>query len=228
MKFPWSRGGAARPDTALKRLAREKRPVQVQLEHLGVSFQSVLAVKGRSVVIARPRRLGHALKPGHWLRVYDPDLPDAGLRMPIVHASFLLTNGNTVIVADADAELAGPNQRRLPRYDTSRLESLFLTLPAQQRRFRVLDLSQAGCRVAVGDANALPVLPPDEPVSPAALLARSTRIDLHHVVARTHSTGIVGCAFRAAEDGRAGLLLGQLLEKLAADAAKRLKVNPAV
>lgn len=228
VKFPWSRGGTTRPHDALKRLARDRHPVHVQVEHTGVAFQSVVAIKGRSVVIARPWRLGHRLKAGQWLRVYDPALPEAGLRLSIVHPNFLLLNGNTVIVADGEAELAGPNQRQTPRYDTSILEGLYLALPNDKRRFRVLDLSQTGCRVAVGDLDAMGLLPPDKPLGPATLLARSTEIALHHVLARTYGERVVGCEFRVASDGQSGLLLAKLLEKLAADAARRYRVNRSV
>lgn len=216
------------PERMLQRFAKDKRPVIVEIENLGIHFRTVLVVKGSKVVMARPKKLTHRIPDDAWLRVYHSDLPDSGFRMPVVSPHFRLTNGNSAIVAAMPTEMVGGSQREMTRFDTSHLGGIWLAFGEQQRSYAVLDVSRGGCRVQIGTGHPLEELPPDSVLRGGALVLGRPRVMLESVAPRVHLGTTVGCAFTIASGSRSNTIYEHFLNKLEASHDARTLVDPAI
>lgn len=223
--LPWGERNAER---ALRKIAKRRTPVMVEVEQHNLHFTTMLAVKGDAVVVARPRRFGRKIPVGAWLRVFHEDLPHAGFRMRVRTPLFLLRHGNTVIVADLPQQLTAASLRRSPRFDTSGYREVLLRTDGMEQPLRVLDVSGGGCRIALARRNAEMLLPLAEKLHRGTLRIGNHPIQLSTLVPVAHLDESVGVSFQVRNDDRSPAALQRILEKLAEINARRYRVDPAI
>lgn len=224
--WDWFQKPERRPDALLRSLVKRRAQVVVEIENVNLRFHTFLALKGRHVVIARPRTLEHDLATRGWLRIFHPGLLDAGFRTRILNPRFLLGNGNTVIVADLPEILVEPNRRQEVRRDTSRFGGLSLLLPVQGARLPVLDLSPQGCRVQLRAGVPRDVLPTGRLIGDTFLSVGQRFVRLQYLSPRVQLDDTVGCSFDVVEDGRSPQVLSRFIAMLDAETKDRYRVDP--
>lgn len=214
--FKRSRGETRAVEAALARIDRRQMTVRLELERSLIRFNSRLSVKRSAVVVAKPPALAPQQPPaGSYIRFKVPDDPKQEIRLEVATAHFNLTNNQPVFLCKLPLGFCSPSQRKADRFDTSRFRNLALELPGHPERFRVLDISQQGCRILTPYPHPRERIPAGKQIGEAALhLGRNVRVQLATVTPRTYDGKAVGCSFALDPNGDNRKLLLHLLRSL--------------
>jgi hypothetical protein len=196
----------------LDMLARNRTPVQVEVEKSLIRFKSQLSLKEKSVLLVKPATLGNDLHKGGFVRLSWPGAGRREMRLEISVPHFNLPNGNTSFVCKVPEGSAMP-KRKHERYDTSRFTNMRLELGATS--FRLLDICAEGCRIALTAETSRFKITLGRPVEPATLIVgKGSKVNFEHVTPRAQREGFIGCEFRIKQDGESPKLFAEVLESV--------------
>jgi len=143
-------GGRNNIQKTMKGLERNRSPVRLEVEQTEVSFYTVLSLRPKVVVLARPPDLEDGvLKKGGFVRFIVPDASKNVVRMQVIAPNYKRERGDAVIVCQIPEEFAEKSKRGADRFNTSRFKNLKLIVPQVERDFRIVDMSYTGCKVFV-------------------------------------------------------------------------------
>ena len=132
----------------LNRLDQQKVTLRVEIENTLIRFNTMLIVRAGSVVLARPSALRDNLERGGMVRVKIPGEDEKELRLEISMPQYNLTNGTPVFLCKIPVKFHKTSYTRtVDRFNTTRFTNLGLVIPVKAWAFRVLDISQTGCKV---------------------------------------------------------------------------------
>jgi len=207
----------------LKRLSTERTPVTVEVERYNVRFPAVLALRRKHVLVSRPGRVSGLLHRHGTLRFADPAEPSREVRLEINHPTFILSNGSNVIVCDIPSQFVQSNQRQSPRFNTTNLKNLMLFVPQTNRRYRIVDLSEHGCKLRLnGEAAQDPLVAGAVDNWEGRIMVGTIGIDLARVQPRAVGEHTVGCAFETKPDEEAHRRLKNLLQAVERNVSARI------
>jgi hypothetical protein len=213
--FHIGKGEAKAIEAVLARLEKRQLAVRVELEHSLIRFETRLAVKRNAVVVAKPPALGKQLQTGHYVRFRVPDEPRHEIRMEVVTPHFNLANDQPAFLCRMPTAFAPPSKRKGDRFDTSRFTNLRLELPGQEGEFRILDISEHGCRVQTPYTRPREHLPLAAQIGNAVvLMGRNVKVGLAKIVPRDYQGTSVGMSFAVDPGGDNRKLLLHLLRSL--------------
>lgn len=211
-KWIMSLFGGDKDDTGevLSILARNRTPIEVEMEGSLIRFKSQLTFKEKAVVIAKPLTMIDAFKTGQKLRIRWPGAGRREMRLEIALPHFNLPNGNAGFVCKAPDGTAMP-RRNHERYDVSRFSNL--KLEVGPGTYRVLDLCISGCRVAL-TTNAHQIALGKEVAEAVLYVGKDTKIIFERFVPRSQKKGFLGCEFKVKQDGKSPRVLAQVLKSV--------------
>jgi hypothetical protein len=214
-KLGFGRGEAESVEAALDRIDRAHLPVHVELERSLIRFNSRLSFKRNAVVVAKPPRLGPELQTGSFVRFKVPETLHKELRLEVMTPHFNLSNNQAAFLCKVPKAFAPPSRRSCERFDTSRYGDLRLELPRHGGQFRVLDISERGCRIQTASPHPRDKLPPSEEIGDAVIhMGRNVRVELAKARPRTYHGNSVGLAFAVDPGSDNRKLLLHLLQSL--------------
>jgi hypothetical protein len=186
----------------------------------------VLALRGSTVVVARPSALHQGLEKGTIVRFPVPNDPSRHLRMEVVTPNFNLVSGSPVFLCKVPTAFSEGSRRRSERFSTSRFNNLALEVPELKSRFRVLDLSLTGAKVLRGTGGPRVDIPLGRPLHAGSLqLGTRVRVDLEQVIPRTSHGPSVGMEFAVKREGDSSRFLTHLLNSLEKTDVDRLSAE---
>jgi hypothetical protein len=196
----------------LDMLARNRTPVQVEVEKSLIRFKSQLSLKEKSVLLIKPPTLGNDLHKGGFVRLSWPGAGRREMRLEISAPHFNLPNGNVSFVCKVPEGSAMP-KRKHDRYDTSHYTNMRLELGSVS--FRLLDLCAEGCRIAITSETSRIKITLGRPVEPATLIVgKNSKVNFEHVTPRAQREGFIGCEFRIKQDGVSPQLFAEVLQSV--------------
>lgn len=213
----------------LKRLADGRTPVVVEVEHYNLRFTTVLALRRGIVLVARPKRLKGLLRKAGVLRLVDPEDPKRFIRMEIVQPAFIMSNGSVVTLCQTASEELEQDKRHSPRYNTSYIKNLSLVVSNFGKRYRIMDLSEQGCKVMLNsDPELDPLAMGRTDDWKARIVVGALSIDLAKLLPRSVSDRSVGCMFQVAHNGDGTKRLNRLLDLVQQQAQSRLQTEMSI
>lgn len=136
----------------LRQLEDNNTPVRLEVENSNVSFYTVLSLRPGAVILNKPLDLNPKLiRRGRAVRFEVPDGSRNVLRMVVRRPHFKRKRGDEVFLCPIPQEFSAKSKRRNPRFNTSQFKNLHLKVPQADAEFRIIDISQTGCRTFVGD-----------------------------------------------------------------------------
>jgi len=211
-KWIMSLFGGEKDDSAevLAVLARNKTPIQVELEGSLIRFKSQLTFKDKAVVIAKPLSFTDQIKSGQHVRIRWPGAGRREMRLQVALPHFNLPNGSAGFVCKAPDGSSMP-RRNHERYDVSRFSNLKLEVGPGS--YRVLDLCISGCRVAL-TTNAHQIALGREVSEAVLLVGKESKIVFERFIPRSQLKGFIGCEFKVKQDGKSPRVLAQVLKSI--------------
>jgi hypothetical protein len=211
-KWIFSMFGGEKDDSAevIAVLARNKAPIEVELENSLIRFKSQLTFKDKAVVIGKPLSLGDQIKTGQHIRIRWPGAGRREMRLEVAVPHFNLPNGNAGFVCKSPSGSAMP-KRNHERYDVSRFSNLKLEVGTGT--YRVLDLCISGCRVAL-TTNAHRISLGQEVAEAVLIVGKESRIVFERFIPRSQRKGFIGCEFKVKQDGKSPAVLAQVLKSV--------------
>jgi len=231
----------------LQRLDKVKTPVRMEIEGESIHFRTVFSIKRDLLVIAKPYGLKRGLKRDGFVRFKVPDAEeDLELRLKVAVPHFNMLNGAQAFLCHIPKEFAETSLRDSMRYNTTRYANLFLFIPSQKQQFRIIDMSDKGCKVFVGvdaeqeegelakkkDTNgsgngkkngAKKILEMGEQIQGAQILVgKNVEINLEMLVPRSRHQKTAGFQFRVDANGDSAKYLTHFMKQLDASQEKRL------
>lgn len=201
--------------SSLNMLDRNKIPVRMEIENSNVNFHTRLSIRSATVVVAKPSNLSGALSKGGTVRFKIPDSEGKEIRMEVLTPHFNLTSGNPVFLCKVPTEFAEGNQRGAMRYNTSKFTNVILTLPPNQAQFRIIDLSESGCKLYVPGLEARGTFPIGSPIVAAKIsLGTKVSVNLDTLTPRNHRGQAVGCSISVTKQGPSQKYLVHLITSL--------------
>lgn len=217
-------GGAKEPKAvlaSLNMLDRNKIPIRMEIENSTINFNTRLSIRSATVVVAKPTHLSGELAKGGTVRFKIPDSEGKEIRMEVLTPHFNLTSGNPVFLCKVPTAFAAGNLRGALRYNTSKFTNVVLTMPPNQAQFRIIDLSEGGCKIYVPGQLARETFPIGSPIAAARItLGTKVTVVLDTLTPRNHRGQAVGCQLTVAKEGTSRKYLVHLitsLEKLITD-----------
>jgi hypothetical protein len=193
-------------------VARNRTPINVEIEGSLIRFKSQLSLKDKAVVIARPVTLGNELKPGGFVRIRWPGAGRREMRLEIAMPHFNMPNGSVGFVCRTPDGSSMP-KRNHERYDVSRYSNMRLEVGAGT--FRVLDLCVTGCRVAMtADTPRSKIVMGKEVQEAILIVGKDSKIVFERLIPRSQRKGFVGCEFKVKQDGKSPKVLAQVLKSV--------------
>lgn len=133
---------------SLARLAQDRVPVRLEVEHSESSFYTVLSLRLQGVLLGRPMDLEDGLiKAGGHVRFTLPDGSKQVIRLQIIKPKVTRRRGDEVILCGMPEEFFEKSKRGSDRFNTSRYKNLSLNIPQIDAHFRIIDISRTGCKV---------------------------------------------------------------------------------
>lgn len=206
-------GGQDDVTEVLEAVARNRTPVQAEIEQSQIRFQSQLSLKETAVILAKPLTLAASeLRTGGHVRIRWAGGGQREVRLEILAPHFNLPNGAAGFVCKRPTGSAKAKRKR-ERYDTSRFTNLRLEVAGGAHR--VLDLCASGCRLAMtGDSKLAHTALGKETGEAVLLIGDGSRVVFEHLIPRSKHQGAVGCEFRVKQDGRSSKVLSQVLQSV--------------
>ena len=213
--------------SALNGLDKNKTPVRIEIENTLVRFNSVLLVRGNTVVVARPYHLENLMK-GSNIRFKFPGDATKELRLEVTTPNFSLTNGTPVFLCDIPKQfLTNEHSRNGDRFNTTRYTNIHLVIPQLKWKFRILDLSHSGARVYTKSKELHLEFPLGERFDNTYIqMGKHVKVKLDYLIPRSHRYPTVGLEFIPSPDGNNHLYMTHLLENLEKMELEHLKSEP--
>jgi len=205
-------GGREDATLTLTMLQRSRTPVQVEIERSLLRFKSLLTLRDKAVVIAKPPEFQDALKYGDHVRIRWSGGGRHEMRLEVALPHVNLPNGYAGFICKVLEGAAQP-RRDHERYDVSRFSNLRIELGGGL--FRVLDLSLTGCRLALaGNTSRIRIAEGHELVQAELLVGAGAKVELEHFVPRYEGNGFVCCQFGVKQDGKSPRVLAQVIHSV--------------
>ncbi|MDH5751211.1 MAG: hypothetical protein OEZ59_02180 [Deltaproteobacteria bacterium] len=212
----------------LVRLDKNKTSLKVQIDNSHIRFNSMLIIRGDTIVIARPAGIKKDLKKGSYIRFHVPDHDDLQVQLEVATPNFNLTNGTPVFLCKVpDSQTKTNHKRTNDRYNTRRFTNLALVIPEKHWAYRVLDLSLNGCNVLSKSGVPEEEFPNGTTYTDCYLrLGKNVRIQLDTLHPRSHRIQTVGMEFRVNQEGLHIKYLQHLLSSLEEREQEKYKAEP--
>lgn len=208
-------GSAKRALEVIERLADEKATLTVQIEGNPTRFKSRLLLKEGQVVFAKPQSAQEGLRSGKFVRFRVPDDPGKEVRLEVVAPQVNLASGSAVFVCKAPESGLATAKRQSDRLGLAHLSNVMLVLPEHSREFRLIDISEHGCRVMTTPPEAKTFLPIGRELAKAYIQVGSkAKVELNSFIPRTHRPTSVGCEFEVKAEGTSAVYLERLIQTL--------------
>jgi len=200
---------------ALNLLDKHRVPVRMEIENTSIHFNTRISVKSATVIVAKPLNLKEGLAKGGTVRFKIPDSEGREMRMEVLTPHFNLTNGNPVFLCKIPTSFAASNQRGAMRFNTSRFTNVTLAFDNHPEKYRVVDLSTAGCKVFLASKEAKERFSVGVPMHGARIeLGQKASVHLKVVVPRNLRGQAVGCQFEVSDEGASKKYLQHLMQSL--------------
>lgn len=207
-------------------LEGSKTPIRVEIENSNTRFYSILTVRRGLVVVAKPPGLKAGLDRDGFVRFKLPGDDGRELRMQVTVPHFNLLSGGYVFLCSMPKEFAESSQRAAERYNTSRFKNLFLFLPKLKGHYRIIDISNSGCKVFMDQSASAPGLEVGSPISPASItVGNKVDIDLRSATLRSRIKNTLGFQLEVDSGPSSGKYLNHFLKSLEAAESKRLSTE---
>lgn len=212
-------GGRSKEDRAilstLQMLDRNKIPIRMEVENASIHFNTRVSVRSATVIVAKPLNLKDGLSKGGTVRFKVPGSDGKEMRMEVLTPHFNLTNGNPVFLCKIPTAYAQSNLRGALRFNTSRFSNVTLTLQGQTAQYRVVDLSDGGCKVFLTSKESQTHFPVGVPIAGARIdLGGKASVHLKHITPRSMRGQAVGCQFEVSGEGVSKKYLVKLIQSL--------------
>lgn len=207
-------------------LEGSRTPIRVEIENSNTRFYSILSIKRGLVVVAKPPGLTAGLARDGFVRFKLPGDDGRDLRMQITVPHFNLLSGGYVFLCAMPKEFAETSLRGAERYNTSRFKNLFLFLPKIKGHYRIIDISNSGCKVFMDKSLSAPGLEVGNPISPASItVGNKVDIELKAATLRSRIKSTLGFQLEVESGPTAGKYLNHFLKSLEAAETKRLNTE---
>lgn len=211
--------------SALNKLDKKKTTVRVELENTQIRFNTVIAFRRNTVVLAKPKALEDGLKTGAMVRFHIPGT-DRDVRMEIATPHFNLTNGSPVFLCHPPKFYAKSSNRDEERFSTQQFKNLLLHLHSLPDKFRILDLSNKGVRILTSNPNPKRQFPMAEKFKGAWIqFGARAKVELEQVIPRSHKGQSVGLEFIISDNGKHKKVLDQVVKTLDKHQREMLKAQ---
>ncbi|MEE8436127.1 MAG: hypothetical protein V3S64_15175, partial [bacterium] len=185
------------------------------IENSTINFPTRLSVRSATVVVAKPAHLSGALTKGGTVRFKIPDSEGKEIRMEVLTPHFNLTSGNPVFLCKVPTVFAEGNLRGAMRYNTSKFTNVVLTMPPNQSQFRIVDLSEGGCKIYVPGQLARETFPIGASIAAVRItLGTKVTVVLDSLTPRNHRGQTVGCSLTVSDQGTSKKYLTHLINSL--------------
>ena len=145
-------GKEVTPLEVIEHLQAQRKPIRLEIENSEVSFYTFIAIRGDTIVIAKPLDIAEeVLKNGRIVRFTVPDGSGKVVRMKILNSSLKRGRGAPVILCQQPGGFTENSKRGSERFNTSHFKNLQLIVPQSSAKFRIIDLSEHGCKTYVKD-----------------------------------------------------------------------------
>ena len=202
----------------LMEMEREQAPIRVEIENSLIRFNSTLAIRSDRVVIAKPLGLNKHISRTTALRLRMPNGKDE-VRLEVGTPHFNLTNGNAAMLCSIPKEYCASSNRTEYRYNTRRFNNLILQVKDVSGAFRIIDISNSGCRIYARSVQDIPFNMGERVENAEIRLGNKITVQLDHFTLRSRQRLSVGMEFHVSDDGRNKTYLRHLIESL--DRAER-------
>ena len=143
-------GKGVDPLKVIEHLQAQRKPIRLEIENSDVSFYTFIAIRLDTVVLAKPFDIDEgALQVGSIVRFTVPDGSEKVVRMRILDPSFKRGRGEPVILCEQPEGFAEKTKRAGERFNTGHFKNLQLVVPQVSGTFRIIDISQNGCKTFV-------------------------------------------------------------------------------
>jgi hypothetical protein len=212
-------GGQSKEDkeilSSLNMLDRNKVPVRMEIENTSIHFNTRISVRSATVIVAKPLNLKEGLSKGGTVRFKFPDSQGREVRLEVITPHFNLTNGNPVFLCRIPTGYAPSSMRGSLRFNTSKFTNVHLKFEHNPHTFRVVDLSESGCKIFLPTKESRELFRVGEALPGGKInLGNKVSVELEAVIPRNHRGQAVGCQFQLAKAGPARKYLLHLLTSL--------------
>ncbi len=205
-------GGREDATLTLNLLHRNRTPVLVEIERSLLRFKSLLTLRDKAVVIAKPAEYQDALKTGDHVRIRWSGAERHEMRLEVVHPHVNLPNGHAGFVCRVHEPITQP-RRNHERYDVSRFSNLTAEIGGGQ--FRLLDLCESGCRLALaGNTSQIRIAQGHEMHQATLWVGSGAKVELSRLMPLSEGSGFIGCAFEVKQDGKSPQVLAQVIHSV--------------
>ncbi len=202
--------------------------MRLEIEGENIHFFTIFSIKRNLVVVAKPPGLRKGLKRDGTVRFRIPDEVENEIRMEIAVPHFNLLSGDYAFLCDIPKNFAEKSKRKSERYNTSRFNNLHLVIPDILQRFRIVDMSDSGCKIYAVGTNIKELLEEDKNYAPARIsVGNKVEIDLDSAIPRSFNGKTVGFKFDVSAEGSARKYLQHFIQSLETAEINNLKVDGA-
>lgn len=198
----------------LERLHRGEVAVQMEIENTAIHFTTQLTLRSATVIVAKPVNLAEGLAKGGTVRFNVPGLAK-DLRMEVLTPHFNDSSGAPVFLCKVPDSYAESSLRGSLRYSTAKFTNVMLTLAGHPEPFRVVDLSEDGCRVFVPGREHRERFPIGQAIQGASIVfGDKMAVQLNSLTPRNLRGQAVGCQLQVAAEGESRKRLLNLMNTL--------------
>jgi hypothetical protein len=208
-------GEARDVEAVLTRIAGKHETVRMEVERSLVRFDTRLALKNNTVVVAKPPALKAELRNGAFVRFAVPEDAARVMRMEVTMPHFNLSNGRPAFLCKLPNAFGAPPKRKAERFDTSHYTNLELEVPGHPGTYRIVDFSESGCRIMTAYQHPREHFPAAAQLGGAAIvLGGNARLPLASAEPRSYAGRAVGLQFTVQAGDKHRKVLGSLLRSL--------------
>ena len=200
---------------ALEDLQRHQARIRVEIEQSGIRFKTVLMLRQDVVAIGKPMGWQGELPIGTVVRFKTNERKPRELRLEVVNPEFRLPNGKAFFICNTPAKFAPKSPRGSERFRTDRFRNLEMNFPELGSKYKIVNISESGCRIDTGRENLETIWSIGESVAPAMVqVGKSISIELDEVILRSIQPEVVGLEFKTARNSKEGKHLETLIKWL--------------
>lgn len=209
----------------IRQLELAKTPVRLEIENANIHFYTVLSIRRNMVVVAKPPGLHKVIKRDAFVRFSIED-QELEIRMQVMVPHFNMLSGNYAFLCHMPSEYAEKSKRNHERYNTSRFNNLSLFIPGEEFKFRIIDLSYAGCKIFSTTESLVGLLSLNGVIKkPRIRVGEKVEIELESVVTRMVSEKTAGLELNFGEDRHSKNRFDHLIESLKESEVKKMSVD---
>ncbi len=211
----------------LKQLERHRKAVRLEVEQSEVSFYTVLSLRPKVLVLARPADLEPGvLQRGSTVRFIVPDANRNVVRMRVIEPEYRRERGDPVVVCEIPDGFAEKSRRGADRFNTSRFKNLKLVVPQLEAEFRIIDMSMSGCKVFVEDFDDWKTLEAGTSMRfTKVAIGDKVEIELDLLTPRVVKPPTVAFAWEASQKGDSAKYLAHMIKSLHKTELGRLRIK---